>query len=153
MEEDRARWAELIATSLQVSGLSEEELERKLGWTPGALGRLLDGEGDLEPDQVLEILGELNESSRARKGREAARDGRTQVVTELLERFRRLGYEPRQAAPPSKDRAVRRVEVRRRTVDPPPRQGPTGRPRAVPRERSALYRHPSGPGALSRPRQ
>jgi hypothetical protein len=100
MEEDRARWAELIATSLQVSGLSEEELERKLAWTPGSLGRLLDGEGDLEPDQVLEILGELNESNRSRKSKEAAGAGRTQVATELMERFRLLGYETRQAVPP-----------------------------------------------------
>lgn len=97
MEEDRARWAELLATSLQVSGLSEEALERKLGWSPGSLGRLLDGEGDLEPDQVLEILGELQESSRSRKSKG---DGRTQIVTELLERFRMLGYEPQSATPP-----------------------------------------------------
>lgn len=101
MEEDRARWAELIATSLQVSGLSEDDLEHRLGWSPGSLGRLLEGEGDLEPDQVLEILGELNESSRSRKSREASGAGRTQVVMDLLERFRMLGYEPRQAAPPS----------------------------------------------------
>src|SRR5215213_1382773 len=100
MEEDRARWAELIATSLQVSGLSEEALERKLAWTPGSVGRLLDGEGDLEPDQVLEMLGELNESNRSRKSKEAVGAGRTQVATELLERFRLLGYEPRQAVPP-----------------------------------------------------
>lgn len=101
MGEDRARWAELIATSLQVSGLSEEELEHRLGWTPGALGRLLDGRHDLDPDQVLEILGELNELSRFRKSREASGAGTTQVVQELLERFRLLGYAPRQAAPPS----------------------------------------------------
>ncbi|HEX3126795.1 MAG TPA: hypothetical protein VH394_05650 [Thermoanaerobaculia bacterium] len=97
MEEDRARWAELIATSLQVSGLSEEDLEHKLGWSPGSLGRLLDGEGDLEPGQVLEILGELQEISRSRKAK--GMDGRTRVVAELLERFRLLGYEPRPAMP------------------------------------------------------
>jgi hypothetical protein len=100
MEEDRARWVELLSTSLQVSGLSEDDLEHKLGWSPGSLGRLLEGEDDLAPDQVLEILGELNESSRFRKNREASGTGRTQVVTELLERFRMLGYEPRQAVPP-----------------------------------------------------
>lgn len=102
MEEDRARWAELIATSLQVSGLTEEELEQKLGWSAGALGRLLDGEGDLEPDQVLEILGELQESSRSRRSRSGGDpgQGRTRVVAELLERFRMLGYELGQAPPP-----------------------------------------------------
>jgi transcriptional regulator with XRE-family HTH domain len=111
MEEDLARWAELLATSLQVSGLSEEDLERRLGWSPGSLGQLLDGKSSLEPDQVLEILGELNEGSRPRRGRGGARTGkprdgedfeddRSQVVTDLLERYRLLGYEPRQAIPP-----------------------------------------------------
>jgi hypothetical protein len=102
MEEDRARWAELIATSLQVSGLPEEELERRLGWSPGSLGRLLDGEGRLEPDQALEILGELNGRSRLERREDAAGcgDDRSQMVTDLLDRFGRLGYEPRAAAPP-----------------------------------------------------
>lgn len=135
MEEDRARWAELIATSLQVSGLSEEEVERKLGWSPGFLGQLLGGEGDLEPDQVLEILGELNESSRPRRGEAAANaanaantraGGRTQMVTELLERFSLLGYEPREAAPPPaepsslKDLEKKVESVLRRAYGEPP---------------------------------
>lgn len=131
MEEDRARWAELIATSLQVSGLTEEELERRLGWSPGALGRLLDGEGDLEPDQVLEILGELRESSRFRKSRNG--DGSTQIVAELLERFRLLGYEPRAAAPapaePSSPKDLeKKVEsvLRRAYGEPPGNAGGAG---------------------------
>jgi hypothetical protein len=115
MEEDRSRWVELLATSLQVSGLSEEELERKLGWGPGALGRLLDGEGDLEPDQVLEILGELQESSRSKRSK--GTDGRTQVVTELLERFRLLGYEPRAALPaPAKASSLKELEKKVESV-------------------------------------
>jgi hypothetical protein len=129
MAEDRARWAELIATSLQVSGLSEEEVERKLGWSPGFLGQLLGGEGDLEPDQVLEILGELNESSRPRRGEAAINaraGGRTQMVTELLERFSLLGYEPREAAPPPaepsslKDLEKKVESVLRRAYGEPP---------------------------------
>jgi transcriptional regulator with XRE-family HTH domain len=131
MEEDRARWAELIATSLQVSGLSEEELERKLGWSPGSLGQLLDGEGDPEPDQILEILGELNESSRRGRGEKAEPvgdfgDNRSQVVTELLDRFRLLGYEPREAVPPpaelsSLEELERKVEsILRRAYGKPP---------------------------------
>lgn len=132
MEEDRARWAELIATSLQVSGLSEEELERKLGWSAGALGRLLDREGDLEPDQVLEILGELQESSRSRRSRSAGDpgQGRTQVVAELLERFRMLGYELGQAPPPPAESASlkeleKKVEsvLRRAYGEPPGKPG------------------------------
>jgi hypothetical protein len=132
MEEDRARWSELIATSLQVSGLSEEELERKLGWSTGSLGRLLDGEGDLEPDQVLEILGELQESSRSRRSRSGEPAyGRTRVVAELLERFRLLGYEPGQASPsPSVESAnlkelEKKVEsiLRRAYGEPPGKPG------------------------------
>lgn len=133
MEEDRARWAELISTSLQVSGLSEEELEHRLGWSPGSLGRLLDGEGDLEPDQVLEILGELTEGSRSRKGREAGGAGRTQATKELLERFRMLGYEPRTAVPPavepsSEGELEKKVEaILRRAYGEPPGGTPGGR--------------------------
>lgn len=131
MEEDRARWAELIATSLQVSGLSEEELEQRLGWSAGSLGRLLDGEGDLEPDQVLEILGELQESSRSRRTRSGGDSGhgRTQVVTELLERFRVLGYELGQAPPlpPAEAASLKELEkkvesVLRRAYGEPPRK-------------------------------
>lgn len=136
MEQDRARWAELIATSLQVSGLSEEEVEHKLGWSPGSLGQLLGGEGDLEPDQVLEILGELNESSRPRRGEAAVNaadtrggGGRTQMVTELLERFRLLGYEPREAAPPAEPSSLKELEkkvesvLRRAYGEPPDKPG------------------------------
>jgi hypothetical protein len=132
MEEDRARWAELLATSLQVSGLSETEIERKLGWSPGSLGQLLEGEGDLEPDQVLEILGELNESSlskrRAGPTDRDLGDGRTQVVSELLDRFRLLGYEQREAPPPAPEASSlkeleRKVEsILRRAYGDPPRQ-------------------------------
>ena len=133
MEEDRARWAELIATSLQVSGLSEEELESKLGWSAGSLGRLLDGEGDLEPDQVLEILGELQEISRSRRSQSVGDpgQGRTQVVAELLERFRILGYELGKGPPPppaesaSLKELERKVEsvLRRAYGEPPGKPG------------------------------
>ncbi len=132
MEEDRARWAELIATSLQVSGLTEEELERKLGWSAGSLGRLLEGEGDIEPDQVLEILGELQESSRSRRSRSGdPGHGRTRVVAELLERFRLLGYELGQAPPPpaAESASLRELEkkvesvLRRAYGEPPAKPG------------------------------
>lgn len=132
MEEDRARWAELIATSLQVSGLTEEELERKLGWSAGSLGRLLEGEGDIEPDQVLEILGELQEISRSRRGRSGdPGHGRTRVVAELLERYRLLGYELGQAPPPpaAESASLRELEkkvesiLRRAYGEPPAKPG------------------------------
>jgi len=100
MEEDRARWmAELLATSIQVSGLSEKELERRLGLAPGSVARILDGESDLEPDRVLDILSELSEGEGA--ALQETEDDRTQVVTDLLERFQLLGYRIREIPPPS----------------------------------------------------
>jgi hypothetical protein len=101
MEEDRARWmAELLATSIQVSGLSEEELERRLGWKPGSVGRILDGESDLDPDRVMEMLRELNERIETGPALREPEDDRTQVVTDLLERFQDLGYKIQEVPPP-----------------------------------------------------
>ena len=107
MAEDRARWmADLLATSIQVSGLSEEELEQRLGWTAGSVARLLEGEGDLGPEQFLRVLGELHGDARPKGGADFAdlEDGRTQVVTDLLERFELLGYELKEVAPPVEGR-------------------------------------------------
>ena len=107
MAEDRARWmADLLATSIQVSGLSEEELELRLGWTAGSVARLLEGEGDLGPEQFLRVLGELHGDTRHEGGADFAEleDGRTQVVTDLLERFQLLGYELKEVAPPVEGR-------------------------------------------------
>src|SRR6185436_9959209 len=103
MEEDRARWmAELLATSIQVSGLSEKELERRLGLAPGSVARILDGESDLEPDRVLDILSELSEGGvEGAAALQETEDDRTQVVTDLLERFQLLGYRIREIPPPS----------------------------------------------------
>ena len=106
MAEDRARWmADLLATSIQVSGLSEEELELRLGWTAGSVARLLEGEGDLGPEQFLRVLGELHGDART-EGADFAEmeDGRTQVVTDLLDRFQLLGYELKEVAPPTEGR-------------------------------------------------
>lgn len=103
MAEDRARWmADLLDTSLQVSGLSERELERRLGWSSGAVGRILEGEEDLDPEEALRVLVELNGDAGFDAGPEpeGLDDGQTQVVTQLLDRFRRLGYETREVAAP-----------------------------------------------------
>ena len=107
MAEDRARWmADLLATSIQVSGLSEEELELRLGWTAWSVARLLEGEGDLGPEQFLRVLGELHGDVRPEGGADFAEleDGRTQVVTDLLDRFQLLGYELKEVAPPPEGR-------------------------------------------------
>ena len=89
--------ADLLATSIQVSGLSEEELERRLGWTSGSIGRILEGEENLDPDEAIRVLNELNgEPGEGEPDLADRDDGQTQVVTSLLERFHRLGYEARE---------------------------------------------------------
>src|SRR5689334_3383217 len=101
MAEDRAGWtADLLATSLQISGLSEAEVEHKLGWSPGAVGRILEREEDLDPEEALRVLTELNADSDQDGETWYLEDGQTQVVTHLLERFRRLGYGDRPVAAP-----------------------------------------------------
>lgn len=99
--------ADLLAASIQVSGLSEEELERRLGWSSGSVGRILEGEGEeeLDPEDLLRALEKLNGDSGLDRdsGFADMEDGQTQVVTDLLERFNRLGYEL-QVALPEKDR-------------------------------------------------
>lgn len=101
MAEDRDRGkADLLATSIQVSGLSEEELERRLGWSPGSVGRILEGEEDFDAEEVLKVLSELN-GDAGLGGKPQLGDpleGQTQVVTNLLERFHGLGYEARKVA-------------------------------------------------------
>lgn len=107
--------ADLLATSIQVSGLSEEELELRLGWTAGSVARLLEGEGDLDPEQFLRVLGELHGDTRSEGGSDFTEleDGRTQVVTDLLDRFQLLGYELTEVAPPAEGRMdVQELEKR-----------------------------------------
>lgn len=112
MSEDQARWmAELLASSIQVSGLSEEELETKLGWSPGTMGRLLEGD-ELDPEQVLEVLAELNGDSSWELGPDTEWDERTQVSTELMDRFRRLGYETAPAVPKEQQLSILELEKR-----------------------------------------
>ena len=110
--------ADLLDTSLQVSGLSERELERRLGWSAGAVGRILEGEEELDPEEALRVLTELNAEAGFDAGPEldGLDDGHTQVVTHLLERFRRLGYEARDVAAPQEDLRVSSLEKRIRTI-------------------------------------
>src|SRR5262245_47546820 len=96
--DDPIRWmARLLEASLQSSGLSEREVEERLGWEPGALGRVLDGTTDCGPLQLLTLLAELG-SERASSPAQRRESG-TQMVQELIDRFRRLGYEMPGAAP------------------------------------------------------
>lgn len=93
---DQEDWvARLLETSIRSSGLSERELERRLGWKRGALGRALQDSGALEQQQVLDILEVLQRESAVARALEAPG-----MVGELLGRFRRLGYETDGSAEP-----------------------------------------------------
>ena len=119
MAEDRARWmADLLATSIQVSGLSEEELERRLGWSPGSVGRILEGEEDFDPEEVLRVLGELNGDPGLGGHSELAdpEEGQTQVVTDLLNRFRGLGYEAREGTASAEELDISNLEKKVRAI-------------------------------------
>jgi len=104
--------ADLLATSIQVSGLSEEDLERRLGWSSGSVARLLEGEEHLDPEQVLRILSELSGESGLAGGADfnEPEEGRTRLVTDLMERYRRLNYE--EVAVPEEDLDVLELERR-----------------------------------------
>ncbi|MEA2563961.1 MAG: hypothetical protein QOH06_5465 [Acidobacteriota bacterium] len=104
--------ADLLATSIQVSGLSEEELELRLGWTSGSISRILEGEEDLDPDEAIRVLSELNGDPGLDGEPDLAdrEDGHTQVVTNLLERFHRLGYEARPMEALEEDLDVAKLE-------------------------------------------
>ena len=87
------RLARLLATSLEDSGISQRQLEERLGWSQGSVGRILKGESECEPRLLLEILGELGEAERSRPGRAARRKaGSSSIVDDLLERCKLLGY-------------------------------------------------------------
>jgi hypothetical protein len=93
---DQEDWvARLLETSIRSSGLSERELERRLGWKRGALGRALQDGGTLEQQQVLDILEVLQRESAVARALEAPG-----MVGELLGRFRRLGYEAGESEEP-----------------------------------------------------
>lgn len=79
----------LLESSIQSSGLSEQEIEERLGWEPGRIARMLDGSDEQGPLDLLQILAELGserDRSRRMRGRE------TRMVEELIGRFRDLGY-------------------------------------------------------------
>jgi transcriptional regulator with XRE-family HTH domain len=94
MADDETHWAEqLLATSIQSSGLSERELEKRLGWKRGTLGKILHNGTPLAHHQVLDILAVLGREG----GAVSLAGGGGPMVGTLLERFGRLGYP---ASPP-----------------------------------------------------
>lgn len=91
MLNDRARW---LARLIETSGLSHKELEARLGWSPGSLGQLLDGSVECEPHHLVSVLSGIgSEPGRpAYQDQDWWQDSGTQMVEDLIERFRRLGY-------------------------------------------------------------
>jgi hypothetical protein len=96
--DEQARWMmRLLEASLQSSGLSEREVEERLGWEPGDLGRMLAGTLECGPLQFLAVLAELGPERRA-SPRSRRKERRTGMVQELIERYRSLGYRKPEAA-------------------------------------------------------
>lgn len=96
MAEDHNGWLlKVLETTFRTSGLSESDLEQRLGWSAGTLGRLLRGEEPCEAHHVVAVLGELHTGSERTSRREAWKTGgevEDRMVEDLLDRFERLGY-------------------------------------------------------------
>lgn len=90
---DRARW---LARLLETSGLSEKELEARLGWSPGTLGQLLDGSVECEPHHLVAAVSGIGSDPGRPVYQEQDwwQDSGAQMVEDLIDRFRRLGYSP-----------------------------------------------------------
>lgn len=119
--DEQTRWmARLLEASLQNSGLSEREVEERLGWESGELGGMLEGTVECGPLQFLVILAELG-PERRESPRSRRKDRGTRMVQELIERYHSLGHgKPGDAlaaaAPPETAEIERTVdEVLRRT--------------------------------------
>lgn len=112
MDEQSRSMVRLLETSLQSSGLSEREVEERLGWEAGALGRMLDGSAECSPRQIVAILAGLGAGTPSPPRHQ---ERGHQMVQELIERFRGLGYGPPGAAPiavpsPAADEIEKTVE-------------------------------------------
>lgn len=96
--DEKGRWQALLETSLESSRLSEREIEERLGWETGSLGRMLEGTAECGPVQLLTVLSELGAEMGAPSPPQRQERG-TQMVQELIERFFGLGYDLSGAAP------------------------------------------------------
>lgn len=92
---------QLLESSVQRSGLSERDIEERLGWEPGLIARMMNGSAEHGSLHLVQILAELG-SERDRSRRVAGRE--TRMVEELIGRFRELGYGAAGAASPEASR-------------------------------------------------
>lgn len=97
--DEQSWWLALLEESLQGSGLSEREVEERLGWEPGALGRMLEGGADSGPVQLLTVLSQLGSEKAGALSPPRRQERGTQMVQELIDRFLDLGYGSAGAAP------------------------------------------------------
>lgn len=105
IDDEVRRAAKLLETLIQVTGVSPEELERRLEASPGYLGRLLSGAVELKLRHILAIL-RLLEIEPALFFQtlypESGPDGGTVQLDELRQRVESLGIREREeeSAPP-----------------------------------------------------
>lgn len=88
----------MLGAAIQGFGLTERDLEKRLGWHEGALLDILEGRADLHSDHVLAILDGLSlDSRRPSSEEEDLDDSGSFLVEELIGRSRRLGFDPEES--------------------------------------------------------
>jgi hypothetical protein len=102
-----------LEASLQSSGLSEREIEERLGWEAGLLGRILDGTAECGALQLLAIFAELGAERRGISSHSRWQERGSPMVRDLLERFHGLGYGKPAAASADVCPPVVMVEIER----------------------------------------
>lgn len=101
-QNEQARWvARMLEAAIQAFGLSERELERRLGWNDGALSDVLAGRVELHSEHILAILDGLSLAPQVESsGEEDLDDSGSFMVEELIGRSRRLGFGPEESQIP-----------------------------------------------------
>ena len=83
----------MLEAAIQAFGLTEGDLEKRLGWQKGALSDVLEGRAELHSEQVLAILDGLSLSPRASRAEEEdLDDSGSFLVEELIGRSRAWGF-------------------------------------------------------------
>lgn len=99
--EQTRRVARMLEAAIQAFGLTEGELEKRMGWQEGALSDVLAGRADLHSDHVLAILNGLSLDARPPGSEEEdPDDSGSFLVEELIGRSRRLGFDPEESEAP-----------------------------------------------------
>jgi transcriptional regulator with XRE-family HTH domain len=89
----------MLEAAIQAFGLTDRDLEKRMGWHEGALSDILEGRAEIHSEHVLAILDGLSLDSRT-DGDEDLDESGSFLVEELIERSRRLGFDPEESAVP-----------------------------------------------------